>query len=92
MILFRRSASRQSSLPINPDRQETATNYLLYQSRAYTEGAPELSCVSQAPQTIYKHPTARAVRGTSRVVWGRREYIEVGVLVGLATAVVQTQR
>ena len=32
-----RSASRQSSLPINRDCQQTATNYLLYQSRAYTE-------------------------------------------------------
>ena len=33
-----RSASRQSSLPINHcDCQQTATNYLLYQSRAYTE-------------------------------------------------------
>ena len=31
------SASRQSSLPINRDCQQTATNYLLYQSRAYTE-------------------------------------------------------
>ena len=31
-----RSASRQSSLPINRDCQQTATNYLLYQSRAYT--------------------------------------------------------
>ena len=49
-------------------------------------------CVSQAPQTIYESPTARAVHGTSRVVWGRLEYIKVGVLVGLATAVVQTQR
>ena len=28
-----RSASRQSSLPINRDCQQTATNYLLYQSR-----------------------------------------------------------
>ena len=49
-------------------------------------------CVSQAPQTIYESSTARAVPGTSRVVWGRLEYIKVGVLVGLATAVVQTQR
>ena len=32
-----RSASRQSSLPINRDCQQTATNYLLYQSRTYTE-------------------------------------------------------
>ena len=32
-----RSASRQSSLPINRDCQQTATNYLLNQSRAYTE-------------------------------------------------------
>ena len=33
-----RSASRQSSLPINRDCQQTATNYLLLnQSRAYTE-------------------------------------------------------
>ena len=32
-----RSASRQSSLPINLDYQQTATNYLLYQSRTYTE-------------------------------------------------------
>ena len=32
-----RSASRQSSLPINRDCQQTATNYLLYQSSAYTE-------------------------------------------------------
>ena len=31
------SASRQSSLPINRDRQQTATNYLLYQSRACTK-------------------------------------------------------
>ena len=31
------SASRHSSLPINHDCQRTATNYLLYQSRAYTE-------------------------------------------------------
>ena len=49
-------------------------------------------CLSQAPQTIYESATARAVHGTSRVVWGRLEYIKVGVLVGLATAVVQTQR
>ena len=49
-------------------------------------------CVSQAPQTIYESPTARAVHGTSHVVWGRLEYIKVGVFVGLATAVVQTQR
>ena len=46
--------------------------------------------VSQAPQTIYESPTARAVHGTSRVVWGRLEYIKVVVIVGLATAVVQT--
>ena len=32
-----RSASRQSSLPINHGCQQTATNYLLYQIRAYTE-------------------------------------------------------
>ena len=32
-----RSASRQSSLPIIRDCQQTATNNLLYQSRAYTE-------------------------------------------------------
>ena len=32
-----RLASRQSSLPINRDCQQTATNYLLYQSRTYTE-------------------------------------------------------
>ena len=32
-----RSGSRQSSLPINRDCQQTATNYLLYQSRTYTE-------------------------------------------------------
>ena len=32
-----RSASRQSSLPINRDCQQTATNYLLYQRRTYTE-------------------------------------------------------
>ena len=32
-----RSASRQSSLPINRDCQQTATNYLLYQSRTYPE-------------------------------------------------------
>ena len=32
-----RSASRQSSLSINRDCQQTATNYLLYQSRTYTE-------------------------------------------------------
>ena len=32
-----RSASRQSSLPINRDCQQTATTYLLYQSRTYTE-------------------------------------------------------
>ena len=32
-----RSASRQSSLPISRDCLQTATNYLLYQSRAYTE-------------------------------------------------------
>ena len=32
-----RSASRQSSLPINRDCQQTAINYLLYQGRAYTE-------------------------------------------------------
>ena len=32
-----RSASRQSSLPINRDCQQTATNYLLYQSRTYAE-------------------------------------------------------
>ena len=32
-----RSASRQSSLPINRDCQQTTTNYLLYQSRTYTE-------------------------------------------------------
>ena len=32
-----RSASRQSSLPINRDCQQTATNYSLYQSRTYTE-------------------------------------------------------
>ena len=31
------SASRQSSLPMNRDGQKTATIYLLYQSRAYTE-------------------------------------------------------
>ena len=48
--------------------------------------------VSQAPQTIYESPTARVVHGTSRVVWGRLDYIKVGVLVGHATAVVQTQR
>ena len=40
---------------------------------------------------IYESPTARAVHGTSRVVWGRLKYIKVGVLVGLATAVVETQ-
>ena len=40
---------------------------------------------------MYESPTARAVHGTSRVVWRRLEYIKVGVLVGLATAVVQTQ-
>ena len=51
-------------------------------------GAPDIFCVSQAPQTMYESPTARAVHGTSRVVWGRLEYIKVGVLVGLATAVV----
>ena len=39
---------------------------------------------------MYESPTARAVHGTSRVVWGRLGYIKVGVLVGLATAVVQT--
>ena len=46
-------------------------------------------CVSQAAQTIYHYesPTSRAVHGTSRVVWGRLEYIKVGVLVGLATDV-----
>ena len=49
-------------------------------------------CVSQAPRTIHESPTARAVHGTSHVVWGRLEYVKVGVLVGLATAVVQTQR
>ena len=32
-----RSASRQSSLRINRDCQQTATTYLLYQSRTYTE-------------------------------------------------------
>ena len=32
-----RSASRQSSLPINCDCQQTAINYLLYQSWTYTE-------------------------------------------------------
>ena len=32
-----RSASRQSSLHINRDCQQTATKYLLYQSRTYTE-------------------------------------------------------
>ena len=33
------------------------------------------------------------MHGTSRVVWGRPEYIKVGVVVGLVTAaVVQTQR
>ena len=33
------------------------------------------------------------MHGTSRVLWGRPEYINVGVVVGLATAaVVQTQR
>ena len=31
------SASRQASLPISRDYQQTATNYLLYQSRAYTK-------------------------------------------------------
>ena len=85
------SASRQSSLPMNRDGQKTATIYLLYQSRAYTE-IKIFFCVSQAPQTIYESPTARAVHGTSCVVWGRPEYIEVGVLVGLETAAVQTQR
>ena len=29
--------------------------------------------------------------GTSRVVWGHREYIKIGILVGLATAVVQKE-
>ena len=85
------SASRQSSLPINRDCQQTATNYLLYQSRAYTKHDIFFH-VSQAPQTIYESPTARAVHGTPCVVWGRPEYIKVGALVGLATAVVQTQR
>ena len=32
-----RSTSRQSSLPINGDCQQTATNYLLYQSKTYTD-------------------------------------------------------
>ena len=41
---------------------------------------------------MYESPTGCAVHGASRVVWGRSEYIQVGVLVGLATAVVQTQR
>ena len=79
-----RSASRQSSLPINCDCQQTATNYVLYQSRAYTRRT-RYFCVSRAPQTIYESPTARGVHGTSRVVWGRLEYIKVGVLVGLTT-------
>ena len=35
---------------------------------------------------MYESPTARAVHGATRVVWGRLEYIKVGVLVGLATA------
>ena len=69
------SASRQSSLPINHDYQQTATNYLLYQSRAYTEHQI-FFFVSQAPQTIYESPTARAVHDTSCVVWGRPECIK----------------
>ena len=86
-----RSASRQSSLPMNRDCQQTATNYLPDQSRAYTEHQSFL-CVLQAPQSIYESPTAGAVHGTSRVGCGRREYIKIGVIVGLATGVVQTQR
>ena len=54
-----RSASRQSSLRKNRDCQQTATNFLLYQCRAYTEHQI-LFRVSQAPQTIYETPTARS--------------------------------
>ena len=61
------SASRQSSLPINHDCQQTATNYLLYQLRGHTRSTRFFICVSQAPQTIYESPTARPVHGTSCV-------------------------
>ena len=41
---------------------------------------------------MYESPRASAMHDTSRVVWGRLEHIKVGVLVGLTTAVIQTQR
>ena len=57
-----RSASRQSSLPINRDCQQTATNYLLYQSRTYTEGSPYLqhrvaTLLVQHGRRHQNHPT-----------------------------------
>ena len=53
---------RADSLPINRDCQQTAKDYycIMERSRAYTEHESFL-CVSQATQTIYESPTARAV-------------------------------
>ena len=87
------SASRQSSLPINHDCQQTATNYfLLYQSRAYTEhhfffAFHKLPKRYMKAQQLVQCMVPRVLFGGVRNTSNR-----VGVLVRLATAVVQTQR
>ena len=67
-----RSASRQSSLLINRDCQQTATNYLLYQSRKY----PEHQIFFAFHKHLKRYMKAQQLVqcNTSRVVWGRLEY------------------
>ena len=89
------SASRQSSLPktmtVNRLQQ---TIYCTKVGHIRSCSTRFLFCVSQAPQKIYESPTARPVHDTSCVLFGgvRNTSNKFGVLVGLATAVVQTQR
>ena len=86
------SASRQSSLPINHDCQQTATNYLLYQSRAYTEHQIFFAFHKLPKRYMKAQQLVQCM--VPRVLFGgvRNTSDKVVVLVGLATAVVQTQR